>query len=107
MEGDAKLMTTPAVLVRKITQKDNHRFTIEWSDGKICDYMLSDLQRQCPCAKCTDEFSGQRLLDPGSVKDDVRAAHIKSVGRYALKIQFTSGCTTGIYSFDMLRKSGN
>jgi len=91
-------------LVRKIEQKNNHLFTIEWSDGKIHDYRLSDLQKQCPCAACVDENTGQRTLDVSTVREDVRAKRIISVGRYALRIQFTSGCSTGIYDFALLRK---
>lgn len=102
MEGDEVRMNASAVLVRKILQKDNYTFTIEWSDSSVADYRLSDLQKRCPCANCTDEITGKRLLDENSVKHDVKAVRIASVGRYALKIQFTSGCSTGIYSFDML-----
>lgn len=100
-------MNSSAVLVRAIKQKDNHTFTIEWSDGSICDYRLSELQKQCPCANCTDEWTGKRILNEASVKSDVRAVRITNVGRYALRIQFTSGCSTGIYGFDMLHKIGN
>lgn len=96
------MMSPAAILVHKIQQKDNHTFTIEWSDNTIADYRLSDLQKRCPCANCTDEITGKRLLDERSVKEDVKAIRIVSVGRYALKIKFTSGCSTGIYSFEML-----
>lgn len=94
------------ILVRSISQKDNHTFTIVWSDGKSCDYRLSDLQKCCPCANCIDEATGQRLLNESTVKSDVKAVRIANVGRYALRIHFTSGCSTGIYSFDLLRSMG-
>lgn len=90
--------------VRKIKQKDNQTFTIEWNDGKIVDYRLSELQRKCPCANCRDEVTGERLLDPSRIDDNVNAKRVVSVGRYALRVEFTSGCSTGIYSFDMLRE---
>lgn len=90
--------------VRKISQKNNHVFEIEWSDGVVQDFLLSDLQKACPCAQCTDEVSGRSLVDPSMISDDVRALFIRSVGRYGLRIQYTSGCSTGIYSFDRLRK---
>lgn len=96
-------MNSKAVLVRTIEQKDNHIFTIEWSDGATGTYRLSDLQRQCPCAKCVDEWTGKPLLDKNTVKNDVKARRIVSLGRYALRIEFTSGCSTGIYGFDLLR----
>lgn len=93
-------------LIKSISQKDNYTFNIMWNDGLNCDYRLSDLQKQCPCANCTDEITGKRLLDVSTVKPDLRAIRIYNVGRYAIRIQFAHGCSTGIYSFDMLRKLG-
>lgn len=83
-------------LIRNIQQKDNHTFFIEWSDGKKIDYRLDELQKKCPCAQCVEHGSLQKTKD-------VRATRIVNVGRYALRIQFTSGCSAGIYDFDMLR----
>lgn len=92
------------LFVRKIWQKDNHTFSIQWNDGVIQDFRLCDLQRSCPCAHCSDEITGKPLLDSKIIPDDVKAVFIRSIGRYGLRIQFTSGCSTGIYSFDRLRK---
>lgn len=91
-------------LIQRVFQKDNHSFTVEWSDGKSEDYVLRDLQRLCPCAGCVDENTGKRVVDQSIVKDDVQAVSIHGVGRYALRIQFSSGCSHGIYDFTMLRK---
>jgi DUF971 family protein len=91
------------MFIRKIFQKDQYRFTIEWTDGKISDYRLSDLQRQCTCAQCQDEKTGQPLVSPDSIDNGVQAVRIVNVGRYALRIDFTKGCSKGIYSFSLLR----
>jgi len=91
------------IFIRAIQQKDPHRFTIEWSDGIISEYRLCDLQRICSCARCRDEKTGQTLMDPSSVPDDLRALRITSVGRYALQIFFSTGCSKGIYPFKLLR----
>lgn len=90
------------ILVSSIKQKDNHTFSIVWSDGAVKDYRLSELQKRCPCANCVDESTGKRILNDANVNADVRAVKIVSIGRYALRIQFTSGCSTGIYGYDML-----
>ncbi len=94
------------VLVKSIEQKDNHTFSICWSDGVCQDFLLSTLQKHCPCAACVDEATGERLIDPKNIDEKVKAVRLRSVGRYALKITFTSGCSTGIYDFDYLRKLG-
>ena len=103
MEGDESRMNT-SIAIRQIRQKDNQTFSIVWSDQKEQDFHLRDLQKNCPCANCVDEMTGQRLLNPDSVKENVRAVAIRNVGRYGLQIQFTSGCSMGIYSFEMLRQ---
>jgi DUF971 family protein len=104
MEADIKNKIPEAANIHKIYQKDSYTFTIEWSDGKVGHYRLSDLQKQCPCAGCVDETTGQRLVKNENIDDFVQARRLINVGRYALRIDFTSGCSTGIYSFDMLRK---
>jgi ATP-binding protein involved in chromosome partitioning len=85
--------------IRHIFQKDQTRFTIEWTDGKLKDYRLSDLQRACPCAVCGEKKTGDVRVDP-----EVEAVRIVNVGRYALRIEFTSGCSQGIYPFGFLHK---
>lgn len=96
-------MNQPALLIKKIYQKDNTTFSIEWSDGYVVNYRLGALQKRCPCAQCYDSNTGKQhehaALDP-----DVRAVRLMNVGRYALRIQFTNGCSKGIYSFAMLRQ---
>lgn len=93
--------------VAKIWQKDNYTFSIQWNDGFIQDFRLSELQRNCPCAHCNDESTGKKLVDSKKIPDDLRAIFIRSVGRYGLRIQFTSGCSMGIYSFDRLRRGSD
>ena len=92
------------LFVRQIWQKDNYTFSIQWNDELIQEFRLCDLQRNCPCAHCTDEVTGKRLVDPTMISENVKAIVIRNVGRYGLRIQFTSGCSTGIYSFDRLRQ---
>lgn len=80
--------------IMSLHQKDLHTFTIEWSDGKIADYRLSDLQRRCPCARCRGE---QPQID-----EDVQARQFFNVGSYALQVVFDRGCSKGIYPLEML-----
>jgi DUF971 family protein len=90
--------------IQKIWQKSDTVFSIEWNDRLIQNFTLCDLQRLCPCAHCLDEQTGKRMIDPTLIQDDLEAVVIRNVGRYGIRIQFVSGCSMGIYSFDYLRK---
>lgn len=103
---EMKMGAPMPVYIKEIKQKDNHHFTIIWGDGETRHYRLSELQKQCPCAKCVDEWTGKRLLDESTVDENVKAVTLANVGRYAIKIHFTSGCSTGIYGYGLLRKLG-
>ena len=80
---------------------------IEWSDGASTEYAVRDLRIACPCAACKDELTGERLLDPATVPNDVKPLNLVSVGNYAIKITWSDGHDTGIYSFDRLRASAD
>lgn len=90
--------------IQEIRQKDNYTFTILWTDGKEIDYRLSDLQKRCPCANCRDEITAEQKVDVNTIDPDVKARRVISVGRYALRVDFTSGCSLGIFGFDQLRQ---
>lgn len=85
-------------LIKKIWQTDNFNFSIEWSDNLISNYRLSNLQKHCPCAGCLDQ---KKTQTPDN--DEVKAHRISNVGRYAIRIEYTAGCSAGIYDFDLLR----
>jgi ATP-binding protein involved in chromosome partitioning len=94
----------PPIFIQSIKQKDNHTFSIQWSDGVQNDYQLASLQKRCPCASCYYVITGKQLVPNQQINKDVRAINIISIGRYAIKIQFTIGCSNGIYSYAMLRE---
>lgn len=85
------------LFIKNIQQINNHIFEITWSDLSTSKHRLSSLQKACPCAKCLQTEEQSKLLNP-----DVKAKFLKSIGRYAIKIEFTSGCSAGIYDFDLL-----
>ncbi|MGH7590230.1 MAG: DUF971 domain-containing protein, partial [Gemmatimonadales bacterium] len=58
----------------------------------------------CSCAECVDEVSGRALLDPGRVPEDVRPVKLQLIGNYGLKIWWSDGHHTGIYTFEALER---
>ncbi len=84
-------------------QEGDAALRITWADGRACHYNAPELRRACPCAQCVNEWSGERVLRPETVSDDLQIADISIVGRYALNFRWSDGHETGIYSFRYLR----
>jgi ATP-binding protein involved in chromosome partitioning len=76
-----------------------------WADGHATVYKSRDLRLMCRCASCVDETTGRAILDPGTVPDSIEAANIEEVGNYGLRILWSSGHNTGIFTWERLRKS--
>lgn len=90
--------------IREIWQKDEKTLGIVWTDGLESSYDVANLRKECPCALCIDEMTGEKKLDPKSISSTVKPVSIQSIGRYAVSFTFNDGHNTGIYSFDLLRK---
>jgi ATP-binding protein involved in chromosome partitioning len=77
---------------------------IDWDDGSASTYSPRDLRLACPCAVCIDEWTGEEKLRAESVPADIEMTSATPVGRYALRIDFSDGHTTGIFTFRRLRE---
>jgi ATP-binding protein involved in chromosome partitioning len=78
---------------------------IEWDDtGHQGFFPARALRLACPCAGCVEEMSGRPLLDPANVPTDIKPLSLALVGAYGLRIQWSDGHATGIYTFEQLRK---
>lgn len=89
---------------KSIEKIDDDRLRITWEDDHTSDFSFQYLRQHCPCAMCKDEWSGEMLLDPATVPDDMRSTRAEVVGNYALSFAFSDGHGTGIYSFENLRR---
>ena len=77
---------------------------ITWGDDLVSLFDAPALRRLCPCAQCVNEFTGERVLQPATVSDDLKIENVELVGRYALTFRFGDRHETGIYSFRYLRE---
>ena len=93
-------MNKPADL-QLITETE---LAVKWGDGHESFYNARHLRENCPCAGCVNEMTGKRILTPATIPADIAIVEISSVGHYGNRIQFTDRHSTGIYSFDYLRK---
>jgi ATP-binding protein involved in chromosome partitioning len=79
---------------------------IEWDDqGHHGFFPARGLRLACPCAGCVEEMSGRPLLDPSTIPVDVRPVSLALVGAYGLRVQWSDGHATGIYTCAQLRRA--
>ena len=93
-----------AIDPREISQESNTQLRITWADDRVCDFNAAALRRVCPCAQCVNEWTGQRVLAPEMISEELTIRDLNLVGRYALNFQWSDGHETGIYSFKYLRE---
>ena len=94
----------PAIEPREIKHEDDFTLSITWGDDRQCRYKAAELRRACPCAQCVNEWTGERMLKPESISENMEIRDISIVGRYALNFRWSDGHETGIYSFRYLRE---
>lgn len=82
--------------------------TVYWSDGHVSSYNTGYLRDHCPCAWCKVERkkdpSQRDLLQQRPTEAALASPQVQVVGRYAARILWGDGHSTGIYSFDYLRE---
>lgn len=92
----------PHPIPHAITRQDTG-ILIEWDqNGHTGFFPARALRLACPCAGCKEEMSGRPLLDPAAVPADIRPLSLALVGAYGLRIHWSDGHSTGIYTFEQL-----
>lgn len=81
---------------------------IVWKDGHASEYGLDYLRDACPCATCTGAHGAPpRAAQAASpfqlYKPALKMLGAEPVGSYALRIAWSDGHSTGIYSWEHLR----
>ncbi|HYW46151.1 MAG TPA: DUF971 domain-containing protein [Bryobacteraceae bacterium] len=82
---------------------------IDWKDGHHSEYGLQYLRDKCPCATCTGVHGTppQKKDNPGGpfqmYKPVLKMLAVEPVGNYAIRINWSDGHNTGIYSYEHLR----
>ena len=89
-------------------QQIGNELALKWDDGAESFIALEKLRRACPCAGCKGEtdimgnlhIGPERPLQP----DSFRLLGLAHVGGYALQPQWVDGHSSGLYSFEYLRR---
>ncbi len=105
--------TEPAKV--KVHKTEGSGVEITWRDGHHSQWNFLWLRHACPCATCVEQRNAEKRLpgipppEPASLlpmyKAPVRPTDVRQVGRYALAFDWNDGHTSGIYSWDYLRRN--
>ena len=82
---------------------------IDWKDGHTSDYSLVYLRDKCPCATCAGTH-GTPPRPPEAdnpfpmFKPTLKMLSVEPVGNYAIRIGWSDGHNTGIYSWEHFRR---
>lgn len=81
---------------------------IDWKDSHKSEYGLQYLRDKCPCAACTGAHGTSPRQPGGSspfqmYQPALKMLSVEPVGNYAIRINWSDGHSTGIYSYEHLR----
>jgi len=82
---------------------------IDWKDGHTSEYTLEYLRDKCPCAACTGAHGTPPRQPAGSspfqmYQPKLKILDVEQVGHYAIRINWSDGHNSGIYSWDHFRE---
>lgn len=96
----------------KLSLTPEKQLRIEWSDGQVRQYRVSELRDHCPCATCREKRAEPpppptmlTVLSSAEAKP-LALSKMDPVGNYAYSITFSDGHDSGIYTFELLRELG-
>ncbi len=104
------MSSSPTDKPRHLELKKDRGLTITWADGTESFYPVAYLRRMSPSADAR-ELRKEMAANPLTVlpassgtTGPLTATNVAMVGRYAVRITFSDGHDTGLYSWDYLRE---
>lgn len=93
-------MASPPTNIK--AHQEQRLFEIVWPNNLVSRLPYDFLRGRCPCAACVNEFTGVRVFDVADVTDGISIKSADFSGNYALKITWSDGHSTGIFTWDYL-----
>jgi DUF971 family protein len=79
---------------------------VSWPDSRIDRLAYHLLRSECPCATCRNEWTGEKMLDPNSIRSDLKLVGMENIGTYAIQLAWNDGHSSGIFTWESLRTLG-
>lgn len=121
----------PSPKPSRLDLKRDRDLTITWPDGRVDVWTIAQLRQRCPCAACKIQRTGRdphQLMQPVaepqpsetegtgkrlsltvaskpiiSESDPITVTTAEPVGNYAIRLNFSDGHQSGIFSWAHLR----
>jgi DUF971 family protein len=77
---------------------------LSWPDGSVARLPYHYLRGECPCASCRDEWTGERILQPSSIRPDLKLEGMEAIGNYAVRLGWNDGHDSGLYTWENLQR---
>jgi DUF971 family protein len=87
-----------------VVKEQGRLLSLTFDSGEAFDVTAELLRVESPSAEVKGHGPGQEVLVPG--KRDVTIKKIEPVGSYAIRLIFSDGHSTGLYTWDYLAKLG-
>lgn len=84
--------------------RDDGILELVWADDEVSRLPFAMVRRSCPCASCVDENTGRQILQPESVSEEIKAESFQLAGNYAIKIGWSDGHDTGLFTWTHLQR---
>ena len=79
---------------------------VTWPESRVDRFPYLTLRSECPCATCRNEWTGERMLDPKSIRPDLKLIGMENIGTYAVQFAWSDGHSSGIFTWETLRALG-
>tara|TARA_B110000263_G_scaffold137450_1_gene119251 strand:+ start:205 stop:546 length:342 start_codon:yes stop_codon:yes gene_type:complete len=83
---------------------------LRFADKKSFKLDYLKVRLACPCAACKPRQENQQLIldfNESLMRMQMTKPIVGLIGRYAIRFEWPSGCSSGLYSFKLLRKICN
>ncbi|WP_084396355.1 gamma-butyrobetaine hydroxylase-like domain-containing protein [Henriciella aquimarina] len=86
-------------------QRSNRVLRVSFEDDARFDIPFRRLREESPSAEVRGHGAGPRPPQP-PVPEDIQVVKADPVGRYAVRIHFSDGHSSGLYTWKLLRELG-
>ncbi len=79
---------------------------VTWPDHRVDRFPYRRSGANAPVPACRNEWTGERILDPNSIRPDLKLEGMENIGTYAVQFAWNDGHSSGLFTWETLRHLG-